>query len=324
MRIALLLDVLRRPVWLFGLLTMVLAFGFQAAALGSGELSLVQPLLLAELPMTLLIAKFWFKAPIERRAWLGVAGMCLGVAAVLVAAEPRGGAEQASLRSMIFAAAAMCVLIGVLITVALRMEGSARAATFGAAAGAGFALTAALMKGATSELTRHGVAAVFSSWEVYAMAAGGVASLFIWQNALQSGTLAAAQPAITFADPVLATVIGVVVFGERVRLGGWLPLEVAGAVAVVAGSIELARSPLVSGESQPTQSAPQPPREAVQHPRVTRHARRRPSAAARDGAGRPAAPRRHAGRCHSRRSRSARARPFERHPRGRARAGAQR
>ena len=266
MRLALLLDVLRRPVWLLGLLTMVLAFGFQAAALGNGELSLVQPLLLAELPMTLLIARFWFKAPIERRAWLGVAGMCVGVAVVLVAAQPRGGAEQASLRSMIFASAAMCVLIGVLISVALRIEGSARAATFGAAAGAGFALTAALMKGATSELTQHGVAGVFSSWEVYAMAAGGAASLFIWQNALQSGTLAAAQPAITFSDPVLATVIGVVVFGEHVRLGGWLVLEFVGAVAVVAGSIELARSPLVSGEAKPAEPEPLTPREAVQRP----------------------------------------------------------
>lgn len=259
MRLALLLDVLHRPVWLTGLLTMVLAFVFQAAALRNGDLALVQPLLLVELPVTLVIARFVFKSAVGRRAWLGVAGMCIGVAVVLFAAEPKGGKEQVALLPMLLTVAGMAALIAALIVLAVRLTGSARAATFGTAAGTGFALTAALMKGAMSELHNHGLAGVFSSWELYAMAAGGVVSLFIWQNGLQSGTLVAAQPAITFSDPVLATVVGVLVFGEQIRLGGWLGLEFVGAVAVVLGSIELARSPLVSGESEP----PAPEEEAA-------------------------------------------------------------
>ncbi len=253
MRLSLLIAVLRQPVWLLGLLAMAGSFVFQAAALAHGDLALVQPLLLAELPITLLLAPLFFDAGAGRRAWLGVAGMSAGLAAVLVAAAPGGGKQTVTLGPILLTVAATGGLIVCLVLMALRMEGSPRAATFGTAAGAGFALTAALMKEAMDELTKHGLAGMFESWSLYAMGAAGVLSLFLWQNALQAGTLIAAQPAITLSDPILSTFIGVMVFGEHVRLGGWVALEFLGALLVAGASVELARSPLISGEdpSQP-------------------------------------------------------------------------
>jgi len=142
-------------------------------------------------------------------------------------------------------------LIVCLVLLALRLEGSPRAATFATAAGAGFALTAALMKEAMDELANRGIGGMLESWSLYAMVFAGMVSLFLWQNALQAGTLIAAQPAITLSDPILSTLIGVMVFGERVRLGGWIALEFVGALLIVAASVELARSPLISGEGLP-------------------------------------------------------------------------
>jgi drug/metabolite transporter (DMT)-like permease len=248
MRLALLVAVLRQPVWLFGLLAMCAAFVFQAAALAHGDLALVQPLLLAELPVTLLLAPLFFDVAAGRRAWLGVVGMSAGLAAVLIAAAPTGGQRSVSITAILLTVAATGGLIACLVIVALKMEGSPRAATFGTAAGTGFALTAALMKEAMDELSRSGVVGMLASWSLYAMAATGVVSLFLWQNALQAGTLIAAQPAITLSDPILSTLIGVLVFGEQVRLGGWIALELLGALLVAAASVELARSPLISGE----------------------------------------------------------------------------
>lgn len=259
MRVSLLIAVLRQPVWLFGLLAMVAAFVFQAAALARGDLALVQPLLLAELPITLLLAPLFFEGGAGRRAWFGVVGMSAGLAAVLVAAAPRGGRGSTNLASVLLTVAASAGLIACLVVLALRMEGSPRAATFGTAAGAGFALTAALMKEAMDELTSAGVGGMFASWSLYAMMAAGVVSLFLWQNALQAGTLIAAQPAITLSDPILSTLIGVMVFGEHVRLGGWIALEVVGALLIAGASVELARSPLISGSG--VEAAPQPDRE---------------------------------------------------------------
>jgi drug/metabolite transporter (DMT)-like permease len=249
MRLSLALDVLRRPIWLLGLLAMCGGFGFQAAALSSGDLALVQPVLLAELPITLLLAPLFFKVTAGRRDWLAVIGMSAGLALVLFAFSPSSGNESVTLTltPMLMTVAASCGLAAVLVLLALRLRGSARAATFGTAAGTMFALTAALMKQAMIRLD-SGVSALFTSWALYAMAVAGVVALYLWQNALQAGTLVAAQPAITLSDPILATAIGVLLFGERIRLGGWLGLELFGAVLIALASVELARSPLVSGE----------------------------------------------------------------------------
>ena len=250
MRWALIAALLDQPVWLLGLAAMVAAFVFQAAALTDGDLALVQPILLAELPITLLVAPLFFSGAVGRRAWVGVLGMSAGLAAVLLAAAPSGGRAAADLTPLLLTVVSVAGLVVVIVMAALRMTGSPRAAAFGAAAGSGFALTAALMKQAMSRVEAHGVGAVFGSWELYAMGACGAASLFLWQNALQAGTLVAAQPAITMSDPVLSVLIGVLAFGEHVRLGGWIALELLGAIVIFAGSIELSRSPLVSGEAE--------------------------------------------------------------------------
>jgi drug/metabolite transporter (DMT)-like permease len=259
MRLALALDVLRRPIWLLGLLAMCGGFGFQAAALTSGDLALVQPVLLAELPITLLLAPLFFKVTAGLRDWFGVIGMSVGLSLVLFAFSPSGGHDVVTTAPMLLTVAATSGLAAVFVVVALRLQGSARAAMFGTAAGTEFAITAALMKEAMTNLD-SGVAALFSSWALYAMAAAGLVALYLWQNALQAGTLVAAQPAITLSDPILSTAIGVMLFGERIRLGGWLALELAGALLIALASVELARSPLVSGED------PDQPSEVVQDP----------------------------------------------------------
>jgi hypothetical protein len=53
----------------------------------------------------------------------------------------------------------------------------------------------------------------------------------------------------------------VLVFGEKVRLGGWLAVEIVGALIVAAASVELARSPLINGELPDPGSHPEPHRE---------------------------------------------------------------
>jgi drug/metabolite transporter (DMT)-like permease len=67
------------------------------------------------------------------------------------------------------------------------------------------------------------------------------------QKSLQAGSLVADQPALTLSNPVVAMAFGVVVFGERVRTGGWLALAVAGALLIAVSTAVLARSPLLRG-----------------------------------------------------------------------------
>src|SRR5258708_4715427 len=107
---------------------------------------------------------------------------------------------------------------------------------------AGYGLTAAFIKGVTAQFNADGVGGVLTSWQLYACGAAGLISTWLLQNAYHAGTLAAAQPGITLADPVVATLWGTVAFGEQVR-HGWILLPAAlPLVAMTAGVLALSRS----------------------------------------------------------------------------------
>lgn len=257
LRPRLLRELLARPVWLGGAGFMVASFLLQAAALSNGQLSVVQPLLLADLPMTLLLASRVFRAPLHRREWLAIAGMTVGLAALLYFLDPRAG-KSSSVAWPVWTAGAGANLLLVAGAVECGRRAGAdsadergagrRAACYGVAGGCQFALTAALMKGATSRW-HHGIGQIFTGWQLYAMAASGVLAVFLMQSAMRAGRLLAAQPGLSLADPVLAILWGVFAFGEQVR-GGLLlvPAAVGGALLAVA-AVVLGGSPLLKGQA---------------------------------------------------------------------------
>ena len=101
--------------------------------------------------------------------------------------------------------------------------------------GAMWGLFAVLTKGVVDRL-QHGPLAVLSTPELYAWALVAVAGTGWQQAAFRAGTLTASLPTMTVAEPVVASILGVVVLGETLRPGdaGWLTLIVAVLVMVVA------------------------------------------------------------------------------------------
>ena len=95
-----------------------------------------------------------------------------------------------------------------------------------------FALSAALTKAVVEEL-HLGVVHVITSWEPYALAVVGYASMTLNQMALNTGALAATIAASTAVDPLVSVLLGVTVFDESLSAS---PLAtVLGAVALGAG-----------------------------------------------------------------------------------------
>ncbi|GGO68598.1 membrane protein [Nonomuraea cavernae] len=246
-RLALILDLIRRPVWLGGIVALIAGFAFQAAALSTGPLALVQPVLATELPFTMVLLSLMFKMRLEGRIWLAVATMSVGLALFLFSASPSTGREPPSTKVWILAAIVTVAVVIGLCLLARLIEGDGRAALLGVATGIGFAFTAAFMKQSTSILA-EGVATLATSWQPYAMVAAGLCSLFLLQNTLQSGTLVAAQPALTISDPVASILYGTMMFGESVRTGPWIILEAIGIGSIFFGSFLLAKSPQVRAQ----------------------------------------------------------------------------
>ncbi|MYT20614.1 hypothetical protein GTW69_09980, partial [Streptomyces sp. SID7760] len=85
-RFGLVLDLLRRPVWIAGILAVIAAGAGQAAALATGALVLVQPLFVLELPLALLIASLVARQRLSGALWLAVAGVVTGLGVAMAAA----------------------------------------------------------------------------------------------------------------------------------------------------------------------------------------------------------------------------------------------
>lgn len=246
-KFALILDLLRSPMWLGGIAALIAAFVLQAAALSIAGLSLVQPLLAVELPFTMILIALLPPRGLTRVPWTAVVLLSVGLAVLLFALSPDEDYHLPSGPAWIIATTGTVGCVAALVALSRLIRGPVRAVLLGVTTSIGFALTAAFMNTATRDFER-GLRAVVTSWQLYAMALAGLASLFLLQNALQSGSLVAVQPALTISDPVASIILGVYLFGEDVRGGPWVLLEAAGMALLLLGSIGIARSPLLHEE----------------------------------------------------------------------------
>src|ERR1700712_1632118 len=67
-----LIGLVQDRTWLLGFGGMVVAFGFQAWALGVGQLSAVEPVITLEVPLTLLMANRVLGSQLRRQDWTSI------------------------------------------------------------------------------------------------------------------------------------------------------------------------------------------------------------------------------------------------------------
>lgn len=242
-RFGLVLDLLRRPLWIGGILAVIAAGVGQAAALATGALALVQPLFVLELPLALLIASLVTRSRLPGAVWLAVAGVVAGLGILLVAASPAGNRTHVPLDRWGLALAACAGAVAVLAAAGLRRPpGRMRAGCLGAATAVCYALTAALMKQAVHLLQDGGVGAFLTTWETYAFAASGICALLLLEHAMQGGPLVASQPALTLGDAGVSVALGVLLYEEHLRAQWWLLPQFLGLALICAGVFALARA----------------------------------------------------------------------------------
>ncbi|HEV2372620.1 MAG TPA: hypothetical protein VGS19_10650 [Streptosporangiaceae bacterium] len=129
-----------------------------------------------------------------------------------------------------------------------------RAALLGVGAGMGFGLATAMTKGMTVQFATGGIIGVLTSWQLYAAGVAGVFAFWLDQNAINAGSLAAAQPGVTLADPYVSVAWGAAVFHEPMRGGLWAAAAAVCGVAMSAGAFVLARSPAITGPQESSET----------------------------------------------------------------------
>jgi hypothetical protein len=218
----------------------------------------VQPIFIIELPVTLVLAALanHNTAALRQLPWTAIVVTTAALGAGLAVAQPSGAIDSAENRSWIIALIATGLFEAVLIGAATGTKGEPRAALLGLAAACGYALTAALMKNAMSDLN-EGAVQFFTNWHIYATAVAGVGSLFLLQNALQAGSLVASQPMLTVGDALISISYGVTLYSEVLRAGWWLVPQIIALAAIILGCVQIAKSPLASEASGvATETAP--------------------------------------------------------------------
>jgi hypothetical protein len=171
MHVSLIGDLMRRRIWLAGIAMVIAAALFQASALATGPIALVQPIFIIELPVTLLLAVIVNHdlAKLRRLPWRAIATTTIALGAGLAIANPGGAIDRAEGSSWVIALVVTAGFEAVLIGMAVGMRGEPRAALLGLSAACGYALTAALMKNAMADLDAS-AKEFFTSWHVYATA----------------------------------------------------------------------------------------------------------------------------------------------------------
>jgi hypothetical protein len=244
-------DLVRKPVWLFGILAVIAGFLLQAIALSYGQLAEVEPLLILELPFTILFAWRFLDEGMSCGKGAAVAAMTIGLAGLIFFLSPAPGAPSTcrSGSGGWRSAADSHWSAGLGLWGRRAEQGIARAAVLGTATGAGFGMTAGLMKGMTNAAA-HGFGHIFTAWQTYLMIIAGSLSMWLLQNAMAAGKLVAAQPGFTLTDPVVAILWGVFVFDEQVRHGLYLLLAVLSFALMVGAVIALSRTEEVQDDGQ--------------------------------------------------------------------------
>ncbi len=251
----LIVFLLRRPMWFLGVLCMIAGFLCQLAALHFGDLSLVQPIIATELLFVFgyLAVRGRRQHRVQPRDWVAATGMAVGLGTFLFLAHPSGGstANATTWRWILAGASTLAAVIVVgAVAIARTSRGtppspSRKAALLGVVAGMAWGFVAAVIK----ELSLHvgqGPYAIFTNWSPYVLILTGAVATYLVGNAFQAGPLAASQPGLTLVDPLVASVLGVTLFGEHIRTGTpYLAGEVIAGLVLVGSVVLLARSPLI-------------------------------------------------------------------------------
>ena len=237
------LYLLRSPRWLLGVAATVGAFVFQAWALHSGRLSVVQSILVSELIFMLLVGSLWLRRRVSLGAWLAAALTAVALAFFLIVSEPQGGHPQATATAWLPALLTFAGLCALCTVLARRGSPVRRAALYAAGSGIVAALLATFLKSVTDALGGHGPLTIVLHPATYGVIAAIVLGTILTQAALHHGPLAVSQSVMVICNPFVSVVLGVWLFGEHFTGGvARVAAGVACFAAMLAGVVLLART----------------------------------------------------------------------------------
>ncbi|HEY6574535.1 MAG TPA: DMT family transporter [Mycobacterium sp.] len=246
------MRLLRDRQWWLGSIVSGVGFALQAAALGFGSVLLVQALLVTSLLFALPINARLMHRRVSRWDWTWAALLAAAVAVIVTVGNPTAGHSRASLETWTAVIAVLGPAMVLCVVGARIWSGTVSAVLLAVVSGALWGVFAVLTKGVVDRID-DGLWALLRTPELYAWVLVAIAGTAWQQSSFRAGALTASLPTMTVVEPIVGSVLGIVVLGETLRPGdaGWLTLIVAVAVMVVATAALARGEAATAGEPAP-------------------------------------------------------------------------
>lgn len=222
-----------------------------ATAIATGRLVVVEPLASTNVLFALLYAAHVTRQPLRRREWTAMGLTVVGLAGFLVVANPKEQPDPTPLVPWAVPLGALALVMIVGVVVGRGLTPDRRGIVFAVLAGLGFGVADALIKAMSTTAEEFGAGHLVSHWSFYAWLVVSPLAFLLQQSAYHSTHLAAAMPATSTLGPTTATILGATMFGEQLR-GGWaIPVELAFFAVLLVGVAGLAMSKTLEAPPDP-------------------------------------------------------------------------
>ncbi|MBV9641528.1 MAG: DMT family transporter [Mycobacteriaceae bacterium] len=224
---------LRDTRWWLGGAVAVVNYGLLAAALRLGSVVLVTSLQVTTLLFALPIYTRLTHHRVTRWEWMWAALLAMALAVFVTVGDPEAGRSRGSLHTWVVVVVVLGPVLALCVLAARIWPGrQAEAVLLAVVAGSALAVFAVLTKGVVGAL-EHGFGAVLRAPEFYAWILVALVGMIFQQSAFRAGALTASMPTVTVAEPVVASVLGVIVLGETLDAGDPEVFALIAAVVVV-------------------------------------------------------------------------------------------
>ncbi|MGC5004348.1 DMT family transporter [Streptomyces sp. DT203] len=226
---------LRNRVWWVAVALNGVGAVLHVVALAYGPLSLVQPLGALTIVFALPMAALFARRRARATAWRGAIMATVGLAGLLALTGNKeshtlGGPEQLMLATVTFGGVALLVLV------AKGMRPPVvRSVVLAGAAGVAFGIASVFTKTVAMQWASGSVGAGLPSLVVIAALAS--AGLLLSQSAYRGAGLTAPLATVTVVNPVIASAVGITLFGEQFQHGTAGALLALGCGVVAAGGL---------------------------------------------------------------------------------------
>ncbi|MEU6270786.1 DMT family transporter [Saccharopolyspora shandongensis] len=238
-----LFDLVRKPIWVLSIGTVLIGLSLQVVALAFGPLVLVQPLLVTSVLFGAGFAALLAHRKMDLVLALGGLACVGGLSAFLVLGRPSGQGTEFTGASILPLALALGLLVVLALVAARWLPGEVGVIGMAVATGVLYGVTAGLIKVVAGQFRSGGLAEPFQHWTLYAVCVIGPMGFLLSQQTFQRGRLMSpALAVITTVDPLVAAAIGVNWLGERIESSpAILAGEIIAVVVIIGGIVVLTR-----------------------------------------------------------------------------------